>query len=412
MYPGGSARDKAASLRIEAASLCEQAELRLQDAQLWEQGADGEVRVGRALAEVERHGWTALHDRLIRPGRDKANLDHLVIGPGGVVLVDSKNWAAGAWLYDGTLFRIGPTGPTPCRKVLAHIMRDAAAVAEKVGQPVTPMLCLSGPRAGKLRAPVEIGGVHVVFVDQLTTFLRTRPPTLRGDEVTAVTSRLDKAFPSACANPPGPATAPAADRSRPEPVARKRGALRVLFRGSLVFASLALLLFLPRISVALSHALASRLVSAAVPVQARFRSPCSAVTDADVAHAVGRPVYRLPAAASDTCRWSYTSSPSPYSPSDVTVVTGWMVKSRADAAHGVVKLGHDPLQESVLVPQSVAVPGSPAPATATTQPLGVSVRVVAGMPSSVAAAAVLRLAQLTQEHMPSGPGATTVEPGR
>ena len=40
-----------------------------------------------------REAWTVLHDRFLRPGQSEANLDHVVIGPGGMFLVDAKNRA-------------------------------------------------------------------------------------------------------------------------------------------------------------------------------------------------------------------------------------------------------------------------------------------------------------------------------
>jgi hypothetical protein len=55
----------------------------------WRRGAAGERRTARLLAPLERHGWALLHDLAI-PG-SHANLDHLVIGPGGVV-IDSKQY--------------------------------------------------------------------------------------------------------------------------------------------------------------------------------------------------------------------------------------------------------------------------------------------------------------------------------
>jgi hypothetical protein len=56
----------------------------------WRRGAAGERRTARLLAPLERHGWTILHDLAI-PG-SPANLDHLVIGPGGVVVIDFKQY--------------------------------------------------------------------------------------------------------------------------------------------------------------------------------------------------------------------------------------------------------------------------------------------------------------------------------
>jgi hypothetical protein len=56
----------------------------------WRRGAAGERRTARLLAPLERRGWAVLHDLAI-PGT-QANIDHLVIGPGGVIVVDSKQY--------------------------------------------------------------------------------------------------------------------------------------------------------------------------------------------------------------------------------------------------------------------------------------------------------------------------------
>jgi hypothetical protein len=70
------------------------------DAIAWRRGAAGERRTARLLSPLERQGWVVLHDLAV-PG-SPANLDHLVIGPGGVFVVDSKH-------YRGRL-RLDPSG--------------------------------------------------------------------------------------------------------------------------------------------------------------------------------------------------------------------------------------------------------------------------------------------------------------
>jgi hypothetical protein len=60
------------------------------DAVAWWRGAAGEQRTARLLGPLERQGWVVLHDLAV-PG-SRANLDHLVIGPGGVFVVDSKRY--------------------------------------------------------------------------------------------------------------------------------------------------------------------------------------------------------------------------------------------------------------------------------------------------------------------------------
>jgi hypothetical protein len=62
------------------------------DAVAWQRGAAGERRTAQLLSQLERHGWEVLHDLAV-PG-SRANIDHLVIGPGGVFVIDSSSIAA------------------------------------------------------------------------------------------------------------------------------------------------------------------------------------------------------------------------------------------------------------------------------------------------------------------------------
>jgi hypothetical protein len=66
------------------------------DTHAWRRGATGERRTARLLAPLERHGWAVLHDLAI-PG-SPANIDHLVIGPGGVAVIDTKHYRGRLWL--------------------------------------------------------------------------------------------------------------------------------------------------------------------------------------------------------------------------------------------------------------------------------------------------------------------------
>jgi hypothetical protein len=69
---------------------------------VWAIGAEGEERLAAELATVPN--LLMLHDRKI-PGT-KANIDHIVIGPAGVFVVDAKNHAGRIEIRDrGGLFR-------------------------------------------------------------------------------------------------------------------------------------------------------------------------------------------------------------------------------------------------------------------------------------------------------------------
>jgi hypothetical protein len=59
-----------------------------QSTRAWSTGAAGEEKLARELAGID--GIHMLHDRRI-PGT-RANIDHIVLAPGGVFVVDAKNY--------------------------------------------------------------------------------------------------------------------------------------------------------------------------------------------------------------------------------------------------------------------------------------------------------------------------------
>lgn len=82
--------------QVAAQRRVEEAERNLANARAaehaWSAGAVGEERVADALMGLEQLGWVIMHD-VAWPGRPRANLDHVLIGPGGVLIVDTKNWS-------------------------------------------------------------------------------------------------------------------------------------------------------------------------------------------------------------------------------------------------------------------------------------------------------------------------------
>ena len=66
--------------------------------QSWGAGAEGEEHVGRILNQLAQAGWLVMHD--LQVSRSGKNVDHLVIGPPGVFVVETKN-VSGAVRVDG-----------------------------------------------------------------------------------------------------------------------------------------------------------------------------------------------------------------------------------------------------------------------------------------------------------------------
>jgi hypothetical protein len=104
--------------------------------------AAGERRTARLLGPLERHGWAVLHDLAV-PG-SRANLDHLVIGPGGVFVIDSKQ-------YRGRL-QLDPTGGlwhgryplAPTLRAVSFEADRAARVLPDPGVAVVPIVAVHG----------------------------------------------------------------------------------------------------------------------------------------------------------------------------------------------------------------------------------------------------------------------------
>ncbi len=160
------------------------------EARAWQRGAIGEQRTARLLSRLERHGWVLLHDLAV-PG-SRANLDHLAIGPGGVFLVDSKQYLGRLQLTaDGTLWH-GRYPLTLALRAVSFEADRAAQVLAVPGVPVAPIVAVHG-------APVPwgalvVGGVTIVTAGHLTDLLRARPTALGPERVAWLADRARLRF--------------------------------------------------------------------------------------------------------------------------------------------------------------------------------------------------------------------------
>jgi hypothetical protein len=63
------------------------------DERAWRVGAEGEENVGAKLAKLEQRGWHVLHSIPVR--ESGTDIDHLLIGPGGVYTIKPRpTWAS------------------------------------------------------------------------------------------------------------------------------------------------------------------------------------------------------------------------------------------------------------------------------------------------------------------------------
>lgn len=162
----------------------EKAERLLRHAEMYERGALGEELTAAALTDLPPE-WTVLHD--VRwPGRRFANIDHIVIGPAGIFIVDSKNWSGRVLVADSTLRQNGRSRET----TVATCADSALAVSELVPSlagVVVPVLCFvrDEPVSGWAR------DVMVCSTSNLLQMLLTRPERLLPDQVRTAAWQVD-----------------------------------------------------------------------------------------------------------------------------------------------------------------------------------------------------------------------------
>src|SRR6266540_3604508 len=159
------------------------------DTTAWRRGAKGEQLTARRLRRLGR-AWTVFHDLAIPNSR--ANADHLVIGPPGVFLIDSKHYRGRLTLTpEGSLWY----GHHPLAGVLATVRWEAAVLGQALGTAVTPMLCVHAAQLpwGELMAE----GIPVLAADRVAITLRMLPPLLDEVQVVLLTKRARRQLQSA-----------------------------------------------------------------------------------------------------------------------------------------------------------------------------------------------------------------------
>ena len=142
----------------------EKAERLLRNAEMWEKGAAGERAVQEILATLPSE-WTVFHD-LHWPGRARANIDHLVIGPGGVFVIDAKNWSGSVQVRDGVLRQNGYRRDSAVESAVAAAQAISALTPSLPRSWVSPMVCFTGEGSidGSLRGVTLCSSAKLIDV--------------------------------------------------------------------------------------------------------------------------------------------------------------------------------------------------------------------------------------------------------
>jgi hypothetical protein len=126
-----------------------------EQARTWQRGAAGERRTARLLERLTRDGYVVFHDLAV-PGSD-ANVDHLVIGPSGVFVIDSKQWTGSVHQgADGLVWH----NHYRLDRTLETVRWEARIIGRLLGTRIHPMLCVHGVHVHG--GGLEVQGVAIV----------------------------------------------------------------------------------------------------------------------------------------------------------------------------------------------------------------------------------------------------------
>ncbi len=194
----------------------ERAERLHRAADMWERGAEGERRTAEALAALPAHEWTVFHD-VPWPGRPRANVDHVAVGPTGIFVIDSKHWSGSITVRDDILRQNGYRRD----RVISGAVEAASAIAALVPAvrrgDVHPVICFvrDDPFAAL------VGGVVLTSTAQLVRALQHLPVVFVPEGRQAIAWELELGLPRGGPRPtaisrPRAAPPPVPKRSRPQ----------------------------------------------------------------------------------------------------------------------------------------------------------------------------------------------------
>jgi len=158
----------------------------------WATGAQGEQRTAQFLDPLAAEGFFILHDRKI-PG-SPANIDHIVIGPTGVFVIETKN-IAGRMTIAGDEVRIAGRRVNAVEEV-GHEAEAVSAVLgpalDSRGLTVVPVICAHRADLPLFRS--SVAGIRIVDGKGLAHLLKASPAVLSPDDVGALAALLTARF--------------------------------------------------------------------------------------------------------------------------------------------------------------------------------------------------------------------------
>lgn len=145
----------------------------------WRSGAAGERMVGRTLRYARLFGWRSLH--AVPVGSGKSDIDHVLIGPGGVITINTKHHRRQKIKAGHTCVLVGGSKTNYARDSTFEGERAAKLLSAAAGRPVnvTPVLVIVG--AKRIRGS-RTAGVELFTRSHLLVWLLMMPRKISNGE--------------------------------------------------------------------------------------------------------------------------------------------------------------------------------------------------------------------------------------
>ncbi|MGI3197663.1 nuclease-related domain-containing protein [Streptomyces sp. GLT-R25] len=140
------------------------------DSDSWRKGLAGERIAGAKLDRLKRRGWHPLHSILLPSGAD---IDHLLIGPGGVFCLNTKHFRnARIWVGDAAVKVNGGQGRPYVRNSRHEGRRASAVLTRACGFTVDVAPVLIFVSAANIVVEPSLRDVKVIKDGEISAFRR------------------------------------------------------------------------------------------------------------------------------------------------------------------------------------------------------------------------------------------------
>ena len=146
---------------------------------------EAELRTTQALEDLDPGEWTVIKD-LEWPGGRYGHVDHVVVGPSGVYVIDTTTWNGDVSVYGDRLRHEGVTQDS----VVSSLTEAATAVDLLIpGVPqrlVKPVLCVDGSEG----LDTQVGPLLVCSTDTLAAILEARVHSMSTHQISVADGQL------------------------------------------------------------------------------------------------------------------------------------------------------------------------------------------------------------------------------